>query len=277
MRSVADDARRDPADNGNEFRSTSKAVVARFWDEKPCGARLATTASVGSEEFFRQTEAARYALEPFIPGFARFAEAAGKRLLEVGCGTGTDVAMFARHGADVWAIDLTRAGAGLATKRLRCEGIAAHRVAVGDAERLPFADESFDVVYSWGVIHHTPDTLRAAREIVRVARPGARIVVMIYHRASLVVLQAYVRFALLRMQPFRSAADVVASHIESPGTKAYSVAEARAMFSQLHEVSVTPIVTRYDLRVARNRFLPFWLARLVPARLGWFLVVEGVK
>jgi len=252
-----------------------KHWVREFWDTTPCGTRD-IAAEEGSPAFFRAIAERRDVLEPFIRDFARFSEHRGKRVLEVGVGAASDHVSFARAGANLTGIDLTPHAIELAGKRLALEGLSSD-LRVGDAERLPFPDACFDFVYSWGVIHHTPDTPRAAREIVRVTRPGGRVCVMIYQRRSLVALQAWILHGLLKGRPWRSLGDVVWSHIESAGTKAYTATEARRLFADLTDVRVTPVVTPYDVRIGRARFLPRWVQRLVPSTLGWFLVVEGRK
>ena len=100
---------------------------------------------------------------------------------------------------------------------------------------------------------------------------------MVYHRRSLVALQLWALNALLAGRPWRTLAEVIAGHLESPGTKAYTSREARGLFTGLRAVRVTPVVTPYDARLARDLFAPPWLRRLIPSRLGWFLVIEGVK
>jgi SAM-dependent methyltransferase len=257
-------------------QSADKQKVAGFWNSNPCGSSLGNGAGAGTAEFFERTEAERYRREPFIDKFARFHEWAGKRVLEVGCGMGTDLSVFARSGAEAWGVDLTPASAAIASNRL-IHHRTSPRVIVGDSESLPFPDGVFDLVYSWGVIHHTPDTGAAARELFRVARAGGKVLAMIYNRHSLVTLQAYLMYGLLNGRPLRPLRDIIASHLESPGTKAYTVAEARQLFAFLDHVRVTPVVTPYDLRIGRDRFLPSWMAKLVPARLGYFLVIEGTK
>jgi SAM-dependent methyltransferase len=252
-----------------------KDEVRRFWDAAPCGTRDVRHPE-GSAAYFDVLEANRDQLEPFIAQFARFQSWKDRRVLEVGVGAATDFVRFARAGAVLSGIDLTPHAAALARQRLELEGLAAD-VRVGDAESLPFADGEFDFVYSWGVIHHTADTPAAAREIVRVTRPGGEVCVMIYHRHSLVGLQCWLAYGLARGRPWRSIGDVLWHHVESPGTKAYTVAEARALFAGLEDLRVTPVVTPYDLRVGHSRFLSRRFQRLVPARLGWFLVVEGRK
>jgi ubiquinone/menaquinone biosynthesis C-methylase UbiE len=194
--------------------------------------------------------------------------------LEVGVGAGTDHLSFVRAGASCHGVDLTAAAIETTRRRLELAGLTSD-LRVSDAEALPFADESFDLVYSWGVIHHTPDTRRAASEIIRVLKPGGRFCVMVYNRQSLLALQAWVRFGLARGNPLASRAALIAENIESPGTRAFSRGEASALFQEAHMVRVSTVVTAYDMRVGRRTFLPQWTWRFVPPRLGWFHVIEG--
>ena len=200
----------------------------------------------------------------------------GKKVLEVGCGLGTDLLQFARGGAEVYGIDLTQKGASLTRKRLALYGLQG-RISVADSESLPFESDYFDLVYSWGVIHHTPNTQVAAREIVRVCKPGGRIMVMLYHRRSLLALQAWVYYGLLRGKPLVRPSEIISERLESPGTKVYTPSEARELFNGVKNIKIQTIVTRYDLRVGRRSFLPSWLRHVVPSQLGWFMVVNGMK
>ncbi|HLK35566.1 MAG TPA: class I SAM-dependent methyltransferase [Polyangiaceae bacterium] len=251
-----------------------KEAVRRYWDAAPCG--TADVAAVDAAHRDAELEGIRYEREPFIPRFARFDSARGERLLEVGVGAGTDHLRFARAGAVCTGIDLSNVSLETTRRRLASEGLLSD-LRVADAETLPFGDASFDRVYSWGVIHHTPDTAQAAREILRVLRPGGRFCVMVYNRHSLVAAQAWLVYAALRGHPRRSLADVLAQHMESPGTKGYTAAEARSLFRGARESAVETVVTPYDMRIGRRRFLPRWSWRAVPQRLGWFHVVVGTK
>lgn len=107
----------------------------------------------------------------------------GKRVLEVGCGLGAHAESLVRLGGDVTCVDLSPTSVEVTRKRLVLRGLSAD-VRLADAERLPFSDHSFDYVWSWGVIHHSPDTRQCAREIVRVLKPGGRIGIMLYNRHS---------------------------------------------------------------------------------------------
>lgn len=252
-----------------------KEKVREFWEETPCGTR-GLDLEEGTPEFFARLEHDRNEREPFIDHFARFADQAGKRVLEVGVGPGTDFVRFARAGAILSGVELTEHGVALTRRRLALEGLTAE-VRQADAENLPFPDDTFDFVYSWGVIHHTERPEVAAREIVRVTRQGGRICVMVYHRRSLVGVQSWLVNGLARGRPLRSLRDVIWHHHESIGTQAYTIPEAARLFPSLVRKTVTPVVTPYDVRIRRNRYLPPWVQRLVPDRLGWFLVVEGEK
>jgi len=167
-----------PVDANNDLKERVRA----FWQAHPCGTKF-SDAELGTPEFFERIEAHRYTKEWHIPEAADFAGARGLRVLEIGCGLGTDGTQFARAGADYVGVDLTDAAIELARRRFEIESLPGE-FRVADAENLDFAGESFDLVYSHGVLHHTPDTARAVREIHRVLKPGGRAVVMLYHRGS---------------------------------------------------------------------------------------------
>jgi SAM-dependent methyltransferase len=166
----------------SEENSKLKERVREFWQEHPCGTKFAN-APPGSRRFYELVEEHRYKKEWHIPTAGNFARSKNLRVLEVGCGLGTDGAQFAKAGADYTGVDLTEAAVGLARKRFELFGLPG-TFRVADAERLDFPDNSFDVVYSHGVLHHTPDTAGAVREVHRVLRPGGRAIVMLYHRDS---------------------------------------------------------------------------------------------
>jgi ubiquinone/menaquinone biosynthesis C-methylase UbiE len=247
-----------------------------FWNDAPCGTKEFSNLSEGSKEFFDSIEKKRYTADSFMLDIVPFNKYRGNKVLEVGCGVGTDLLQFARQGATVFGVDLSVKSIELAQKRFRLYGIDGTFLQA-DAESLPFPDDVFDFVYSWGVIHHTPNTEQAAREIMRVCKPGGHIFVMMYHKSSLVVVQAYLLHGLLRRKPFRSIDEIIANHIESPGTKAFTKRTAASLFPGLVSQRIRTIVTRYDVRIGRNRFLPQWCTRLVPSQLGWNLIIEGQK
>jgi ubiquinone/menaquinone biosynthesis C-methylase UbiE len=247
----------------------TKGAVQGFWERTPCGSWDAT-APEGTPEYFEQIERRRYELEPFIPGFADFESVAGKRVLEIGVGLGTDHTRFARAGADLSGVDLTDKGVQLVRRRLELEGLSS-QLQVADAEKLPFVDASFDVVYSWGVLHHTPDTARAVSEAIRVLRPGGRICAMLYARHAWVSYGLWFRNGPLSGRPFRSLRDVLHHHMESVGTQGFTKREIRRMFRGIERLDVRKVCTPYDVEYAGG------LARLTPRWLGFFAVIRGRK
>lgn len=130
-----------------------KGAVQSFWNAHPCGAKFAGQEQ-GTDDFFRAVEEQRYRLEPHIREMAAFDHATGKRVLEIGCGLGTDGAQFVKAGAQYVGMDLSPASVLLARKNLQLQDLPANWL-ISDAESLPFPDGAFDVVYSNGVLHHT--------------------------------------------------------------------------------------------------------------------------
>lgn len=236
-----------------------KDAVADFWQREACGERY------GGDQ-----QTVRYELEPEILRVANFPSGSGQRVLEIGVGMGADLVRWAREGATVVGVDLTQRAVDLTRARLANEGLSGV-VEVADAEDLPYPDGAFDIVWSWGVLHHTPRADEALLEATRVLKPGGRYLVMVYHRHSWLALAAWTRFALLKGLPLRSLSKAI-SHIESPGTRAYTASEAtKLLVGRLDPLTVRPVLTHWDKRVAPG------LATLGGDRFGWFLVIQGVR
>lgn len=237
----------------------AKHEVRDFWEREACG-----------ERYGAAQDQKRYALEPEIIPFASFASGKGKRVLEIGVGMGADFVRWAGAGADATGVDLTERAVSLTQRRL-AERELSGVVEVADAERLPFPDNRFDIVYSWGVLHHTPQPELAFREAVRVLAPGGQLRVMVYHRRSWVAAAAWVRFGLLRGQPATTLRGAVAQ-IESPGTRAFTAPEVSALLTEgMSELTVRPVLTHWDRKVAPLA------ARITGDRFGWFLLIKGTK
>jgi ubiquinone/menaquinone biosynthesis C-methylase UbiE len=248
---------------------SEKELVREYWEERPCGSQAAGS-DWGSVAFFDEIEEHRYRTEPFIRDFAEFSNWAGKRVLEVGIGSATDFVNFARAGAIVTGVDLTAAAIELARRRLSLEGLGGD-LQVADAEKLPFPESSFDLVYSWGVLHHTPDTGAAVREVRRVLSVGGEARVMLYGSHSWTGLRIWIQNALLRGRPFRSLSDVWANDMESPGTKAYTLDEIRGLFADFGDVTIRRFRTPYD----EKGFGP--VARVTGDRFGCFVGVTAFR
>lgn len=176
---------------GGEFhakrshREVDIETVQQFWDARPCNIEH-SQAAVGSRQYFDEVEAKKYFIEPHIPPFAEFEKWENKEVLEIGCGIGTDSINFARVGAKLTVVELSEKSLELAKKRFAVYGLKADFI-VGDAERLSsyFPDKKFDLVYSFGVIHHTPHPEAVIREIEQVIRPGGELRIMLYSKCSI--------------------------------------------------------------------------------------------
>jgi SAM-dependent methyltransferase len=275
----------------NEANPSLKEAVRQHWQSEPCESRFGRT-TADRRKFFEEIDSSRWETSPFIHGFARFDEGAGKRVLEVGLGSGSDFMQWARRGARLWGRDLTQASVDLIRERLALEGLAAD-VALGDVEALEFEDGFFDLVYSYGVIHHTPDTPRAIAEIHRVLKPGGVARIMIYHARGMSVFFEWLLFGPLSGKPFRSARDVMFHHNESLGTKIYTRREARDLFAVFGKVNLRTVVDHGDLLdiPLSPRYRKVWLLRqavklspvmkmlnrVLPSTLGTTMLIEAVK
>lgn len=250
------------------------ARVRDYWQERPCSEEDQRL-SASDPGFYREQEVERYRLQPFIPAFAEFGGSRRKRVLEIGVGMGADHACFARAGAKAFGVDVTWAAIVHTRNRMRREGLAA-RLAIADSLGLPFAEGTFDVVYSFGVLHHTPDPASSCAEASRVVKSGGVVKLMLYNRRSLVGLQVWLAFGLLKGRPFTSLRRLIADHMESPGTQAYARGELPALLPRCR-VRVRTVVTPYDCRIGRRRYLPRAFQKLIPPRLGWNHLIEAVK
>lgn len=266
---------------------SAKELVKEFWQKAACGEN-ALLSSPTKEGFRRQSEL-RYQLEPFILEFAEFDKYRGKKVLEIGVGLGADHQQFAEAGADLYGIDLTERAIDLVRQRFQLMGLCS-QLSVGDAEQLEFADETFDLVYSWGVIHHSPDTPKAAKEILRVLKRGGKFKVMIYHKYSFVGYMLWLRYALMKLRPFMSLDQIYNQYLESPGTKAYSIDKARKLFEGTEDINIKVVLTHGDLLTShagqRHQGLILTLARIVWPRIvirnffknhGLFMLIQGRK
>jgi ubiquinone/menaquinone biosynthesis C-methylase UbiE len=269
----------------NDQAEALKGEVKAFWNRQSCDTEHARSKKF-TLGYFEQIEQWRYADQPFIHSFAQFTRYHGKRVLEVGFGAGTDFIQWLRAGALVSGVDLTEEALTNVTHRIQVYDLPPpESLKVADAENLPFASNSFDLGYSWGVLHHTPNTGKALAELVRVVRPGGEVKIMLYNRHSLCVYRCWLKNALLKGRPWRSLRWVLWHHIESVGTKAYTEGEVRKMLAPLGltDLQCATYLTSAD-QIARQT-LPFRLcngllrvtAALTGNRLGWFRTIAARK
>lgn len=265
-----------------------KDEVRDFWEAASCGDVYAQGADL--RERLEAQAKVRYELEPFIFRFADFASGAGRDVLEIGVGMGADHLEWAKaKPRSLTGIDLTERAVAYTTSRLALYGLSSD-VKVGDAENLPFAADSFDIVYSWGVLHHSPNTARAIAEVHRVLRPGGTARVMVYNRHSVVGALLWLRYGLLAGKPGMKMEQVYAEQLESPGTKAYTQEQARELFRGFTRVTTSVELSCGDLLTGAagqrhqggllslaRRVWPRALIERTMKNRGLFLLVEAVK
>ncbi len=296
----------------SQANANLKDRVRAFWQENPCGTKFADAAP-GTRRFYELVEEHRYTKEWHIPIAADFTSAGGLKVLEIGCGLGTDGAQFAQAGADYTGVDLTEAAVDLAKRRFELFKVPGN-FRTADAENLDFAENSFDLVYSHGVLHHTPDTAGAVNEIHRVLRPGGRAMVMLYHRDS---FNYRVNISLLRragahllrsekgiglvhrltgepVASLRQHAELLKTNNENylrpdeflsqntdgagnPLARVYSRQEARDLFKRFGEVKVKTYFLNKKWLPIVGLLLPRWIESKLAARWGWHLWVYATK
>lgn len=182
---------------------------------------------VGSRGFFDDLDDYRYDKLRYLPGLVDFAGYPGQRLLEVGCGIGTDLVRFAAGGARVTGVDLAQTAIDLARKNFSLRGLAADELRVANGEDLPYADGSFDVVYGHGVVQYTADAARLIRECHRVLKPGGTGIFMVYNRVSW-------------LNALSKVMKVPLEHEDAPVLVKYSIAEFTQLLAPFAEVRIVP-------------------------------------
>ncbi len=200
-------------------------AIRRYWNERIHDLEM-TTHPVGTREFFADLDDYRFDKLRYLPVLVDFGGFRGQRLLEVGCGIGTDLARFAGGGAVVTGVDLSQTAIDLATKNFTGLGLPGD-LRVGDGEALPFPDASFDVVYGHGVLQYAARPERIIAELHRVLAPGGRGIFMVYNRISW-------------LNALSKVMKVPLEHEDAPVLVKYSIAEFRALLAPFADTRIVP-------------------------------------
>jgi SAM-dependent methyltransferase len=282
-----------------------ESEIEEFWAAHPCGEQLVAESSTDSyETFFDRYDQLRYGLESHIPTCLDAIDFRGREVLEIGLGQGADAEQIIRRGARWTGLDLTPESVDRVRTRLELRGLPYERIVCGTALDLPFEDQSFDLIFSHGVLHHIPDIHRAQAELARVLRPGGEAVIMLYAKYSLnylVSISLIRRVGLLALYPLSRAGvhidGIYAHHVENarrtgliqylrmanfihrntdgprnPYSRVYSLADVRRTFASFEVVAVhkefmhAPPLPVHGLPMARVAGWHLW-AHLRP--LAW--------
>ena len=277
--------------SSGQFLEVPVERVQEYWDARPCNIRHSPR-PVGSEEYFNEVEFRNYRVEPHIPDVAEFERWRGKRVLEIGCGIGADTINFARHGAAVTAVDLSEKSLAVARQRAEVFGLSDRinfvRVDAEELDRALHSAPSYDLVYSFGVIHHTPNPDRVLGQIRKQLKPGGELKVMVYNRRSWKVL--WIVVALVKGR-FWKADELIAQHSEAqtgcPVTYSYSRQSGRDWLEQagfkVTRITVDHIFPYRIPDYLQYRYVKVWCFRWIPRRvfhwlekrLGWHLLLSA--
>ena len=273
-------------ENLKPLATEDKQRAREQWSQDPCGAETDRESEFGTRQYFDEVERVRYQeYAPWMPELMGFKSFAGARLLEVGCGMGTDLLQFARGGAHCTGIDLTPRSIAITRQRFALYEQPVDLL-IGDGERLPFANDTLDVVYSNGVLHHTPDTAGAIRELHRVLKPDGTAKVMIYHKNSLnywgelMLHRGVLRGDLLRG---RSPEEIMSSWVEysehggRPLVKAYTREQTVELFKNFREIKIdVEQLLRSEIPLLGN-LLPEKVFKYFQTNFGWNLIITAKK
>jgi len=253
----------------------------------------------GTKEFFQAIDerffnALKIFAHPKYPSQLPFSELidygslAGKNVLEVGCGLGGNAAVLAKEGANLHAIDITPRAIELCKKRFELFNLRGD-ISLGDAENLRFADNKFDFIWSWGVIHHTANMQNAVDEIFRVLKPGSTAKIMVYHRNSFRYwILGGLYYGILKGRLFRMNLDEVnKSFTDGYIARHLTKREAKKIFSKFKKIRLRvmdqgeSVIPSPKINKVLNFLFPFGLNSkfqlFLMRRFGWFLFIEAVK
>ena len=247
--------------------------VRAFWEKEPCGTgkEITGTSVPLTREWFQEVENYRYAVEPFIHSIAQFPRHHGKKILELGVGAGTDHLQWARAGAQCYGVDLTDAAIETTKRHLALYGLKSNLRRI-DAATLPFESSTFDLVYSWGVIHHSERPEKIISEIRRVLKPDGLFLGMMYAKYSVGVFNVWVKHALLKGKPWRSFEYINWHHMESKGTKGYTIPTLRKLFAGFKNFEAKQLITVHD-----KKKWPAFISRFFPDSWGRYVVLRAIK
>ncbi len=262
-----------------------KSEIQNQWNNDPCGSHYVASDEEFEEkslDWYQAVERYRYDdYAPWMPEVMEFREHKDEKVLEIGGGLGTDLAQFAKNGAHVTDVDFSVGHLRHAQQNFTCRGLSGDFY-VGDAEALPFPDNSFDLVYTNGVIHHTPQTQTVIDEIFRVLKPGGKVICMVYAQNSMNFwLNIFFWYGIRRGEILNhSVNEIMSREVEvsstgaTPLVKVYTGARLRRMFSRFETIKVSKHQLVQSEVPKIIRIIPL---RLLERFLGWNLVVKATK
>ena len=259
--------------------------VEEFWDARPCNVRHSKK-SVGTKEYFDEVESRKYFVEPHIPVFAEFSKWKGKKVLEIGCGIGTDSINFAKAGADVTCVELSDTSLDLCKRRFSVYGLKA-TFYKANAEELSkvVPIEDYDLIYSFGVLHHTPSPENSVNEIKKYMKKDTEVRIMMYARMSYKTLYFYLKHGYKFNFSIKKTIEYFAeAQLNCPVAYTYTKKELVKLLEDFIVVDIyKDHIFQYDIEEYINhkykktilfRYLPNSIIRFLERNLGWHTMVK---
>ncbi len=260
--------------------------VKNYWNNRPCNIRHSSK-SFGTKEYFDDVEWRKYFVEPHIPAFAQFDCWRGKKVLEIGCGIGTDTINFARAGAQVTAVELSEESLKVAKTRAEVFGFSnSIKFYNTNAEELSKSVpiEKYDLVYSFGVIHHTPHPEKIILEIKKYCNSLTEVRIMLYSKWCWKTFWILVKYGKGK---FWRAKELMAKYSEaqigSPISYTYSFADVRKLMQdfkiiEIYKDHIFPYsiqkYVKYEYQyVWYFRWMPKSLFHFLEEKLGWHTMI----
>ena len=216
-----------------EFEQVNLETVKKYWNDRPCNIRHSNK-EIGTKEYFEDVEKRRYMVEPHIIEFADFSNCRGKKVLEIGCGIGTDSVSFLKNGANLTGVDLSDESIKLAKKRIKVYGFEAD-IRYANAEKLSdyLQPTKFDMIYSFGVLHHTPNPINSFKEVTKYMDSNSEFRMMVYHKGAFKVFQILEQYDF----EYGKADELIAKHSEAqtgcPVTYSYTPKEITGILDEV--------------------------------------------
>jgi len=257
------------------MKNKALGTVKSYWNRRPCNIRHGT-APVGTRRYFEQVEKRKYRVEPHIIGFSEFHKWKGKRVLEIGCGIGTAAASFAKAGADYTGVELSKKSLDLAKKKFKLLGLKG-RFYLGNAEELTsfLPRQKFDLIYSFGVIHHAPRPEKIVAEARKYMGPRSEFRLMLYAKNSWKAIM------------IEAGLDQPEAQAGCPIAHTYSESDIQVLMRgfrilEMRQDHIFPFVVK-DYRQHRYviqpwfRHMPRKMFRTLERKLGWHWLIRAKK